>query len=263
MLHLSLHASLSDLQMDEIRNLYEKLKIRLQKNYQEMIHKIWRSRINSTLDFLSSEDHTRAEKKSKFNAQYSAFAKISEALLSLVSRSVESIREKHPKIQIFEPNSSFSAPSRSRSSSLSSISSLFDGKKQKSENNSLNTQKLTASISKILTPISSFINVKCSNTLPLSGIGSRALGVIIHWKFSGEIIYAKPLEERHSKYLKKMFWEQTTDCIRAIETYSELFFFRTTINGKAIFGIVTGTEVKDVSEYITGQILWSLKDILS
>ena len=48
-----------------------------------------------------------------------------------------------------------------------------------------------------------------------------------------------------------------------METDSELFFFRTTINGKAIFGIVTGTEVKDVSEYITGQILWSLKDILS
>ena len=259
MLHLSLHASLSDLQMDEIRNLYEKLKIRLQKNYQEMIHKIWKSRINNTLDFLSSDDHTRAEKKSKFNAQYSAFAKISEALLSLVSRSVESIKEKNPKIQIFERASNSSFSSRSRSSSLSSISSLFDGKKPKSEN--LNTQKLTASISKILSPISSFINVKCSNTLPLSGIGSRALGVIVHWKFSGEIIYARPVEERHSKFLKRMFWGQTTDCIRAIE--SELFFFRITSNGKTIFGIITGTEVKDVSEYITGQILWSLKDILS
>ena len=139
MLHLSLHASLSDLQMDEIRNLYEKLKIRLQKNYQEMIHKIWKSRINNTLDFLSSDDHTRAEKKSKFNAQYSAFAKISEALLSLVSRSVESIKEKNPKIQIFERASNSSFSSRSRSSSLSSISSLFDGKKQKSEN--LKTRK--------------------------------------------------------------------------------------------------------------------------
>ena len=258
MLHLSLHASLSDLQMDEIRNLYEKLKIRLQKNYQEMIQKIWNNRINDTLEFLSSSANTRAEKKSKFNAQFSAFAKISEALLSLVSRSVESIKEKHPKIQMFEANPAFSP--RSRSSSLNSLSSLFDGKKsQKSENQ--NTQKLTSSISKILNPISSFINVKCLNTLPLSGIGSRALGVIVHWKFSGEIIYARPAEEKHSKFLRKMFWQQKTDCIRAMREGE--FFFRTTINGKVISGMTRGADVKDVSEYITGQILWSLKDILS
>ena len=68
--------------------------------------------------------------------------------------------------------------------------------------------------------------------------------------------------------VKKTFWKFSNkhdEFYRLLENKDEelkLYVFRVYLRGKLLTGIIEGNSVKHVASLVTGQMAWSLKDIL-
>ena len=83
--HLSQHCSILFEQLGDVETLFLRLLSALPNSYQKQMERIWHERVSKVLRDLSRDDVERTDKKRQFNSNFSAFSKVTEAVVSRVS----------------------------------------------------------------------------------------------------------------------------------------------------------------------------------
>lgn len=82
--HLSQHSSIVPDQLGDIEVLFRRLLGSVPISYHQQMEAIWHGRVAKVLRELSRDDIERKDKKREFNANFSSFSKVTEAVVSRV-----------------------------------------------------------------------------------------------------------------------------------------------------------------------------------